>query len=240
MGDYVREKIGEEYLKPVLQVVRSEESEVRSNNLNFSLSTLNTPLFDKIDFEKLPNSFVIKCNHGCKWNYIIKDKNDFLNNQQIYNRAKQNITGWLEQEFWVWNGFEMQYKGIQPKILIEPLMIDEINTEPVKLNVYCFHGIPMYIIKIHNENEITIFNKNFFVTEDIFGFKEKNINEKFDNLSKQSIDLSINLSKNFAFVRVDWLIYQNKLYFEELTFTPYSGLLKFKSKKENFLLGKLV
>ncbi len=52
--DYVRERIGAEYLKPVLQVVRIEESGVRSNNLNFSLSTLNSPLFDKIDFDKLP------------------------------------------------------------------------------------------------------------------------------------------------------------------------------------------
>ena len=69
--DFVRERIGKEYLKPVLQVVRSEESGVRSNNLNFSLSTLNSPLFDQIDFDKLPDSFVIKCNHGCKWHYFI-------------------------------------------------------------------------------------------------------------------------------------------------------------------------
>ena len=47
--DYVKEKIGEEYLKPVLQIC---------NN------------FDEIDFDKLPNAFVIKCNHGCKWQFI--------------------------------------------------------------------------------------------------------------------------------------------------------------------------
>ena len=51
--DYVAEKSGEEYLKPVLQICDN---------------------FDQIDFEILPNSFVIKCNHGCKWHFIIKDK----------------------------------------------------------------------------------------------------------------------------------------------------------------------
>ena len=50
--DYVRELIGEEYLKPVLQICNS---------------------FEEIDFDKLPNRFVMKCNHGCKWHYIIKN-----------------------------------------------------------------------------------------------------------------------------------------------------------------------
>ncbi len=35
-----------------------------------------TTYFDQIDFDKLANSFVIKCNHGCKWQYIIKDKEE--------------------------------------------------------------------------------------------------------------------------------------------------------------------
>ena len=89
--NYVREKIGEEYLKPVLQICNS---------------------FDEIDWDKLSNSFVIKCNHGCKWHYIIKDKKEFLNTKSLFELVKRNITGWLEQEFWVFVGFELQYKGL--------------------------------------------------------------------------------------------------------------------------------
>ena len=80
--DYVREKIGEEYLKPVLQICDS---------------------FNEIDFAKLPNAFVMKCNHGCKWQYIIKNKEEFLNTPQLFEHVKKQMTGWLEQEFFTWN-----------------------------------------------------------------------------------------------------------------------------------------
>ena len=86
--DYVKEKIGEEYLKPVLQIC---------NN------------FDEINFDTLPNSFVIKCNHGCKWHFIIKNKEEYLRNKILVKITKQKITGWLEQDYSFWGGFEMQY-----------------------------------------------------------------------------------------------------------------------------------
>ncbi len=95
--DYVKEKIGEKYLKPVLQICNS---------------------FNEIDFEKLPNSFVLKCNNGCKWQYIIKDKENFLNNLKLFSALRRQMTGWLEQEFWCWGGFEIQYKNTKPQIII--------------------------------------------------------------------------------------------------------------------------
>ena len=52
-------------------------------------------------------------------------------------------------------------------------------------------------------------------------------------------NLSKGLSKDFNFVRVDWLIYNNRLYFNELTFTPYSGFIKF-DKKWNRRLGDMM
>ena len=66
--DYVAEKIGSEYLKPVLQICNSfNEIDCRSalpSRQKLDVSTC----FDQIDFDKLPDSFVIKCNHGCKRN----------------------------------------------------------------------------------------------------------------------------------------------------------------------------
>ena len=154
--DYVREKIGEEYLKSVLQIIPENKAGkctviARNNDISsdeaiqkevkqqtvdenlgnrqsksrldcradikMSSSARNdrelddvTTYFDKIDFDKLPNSFVIKCNHGCKWQYIIKNKNEFLNTKPLFELVKRNITGWLEQDFSFWGGFEMQYR----------------------------------------------------------------------------------------------------------------------------------
>ncbi len=237
--DYVRDCIGAEYLKPVL----SEESGVRSNNLNFSLSTLNSPLFDKIDFDKLPDSFVIKCNHGCKWHYIIKNKNKYLKNKRLVDITRRNITGWLEQDYSFWCGFELNYRGIEPKILIEPLLREEINTNPREIEVYCFNSQPKIFVnvKYKQKREICYYDENFNFIDLLLhpDGNNKIIKEKADDILYRTIDLSSRLSKDFSFVRVDWLIYHNKLYFNELTFTPYSGFIKF-DKKWNLKLGSKI
>ncbi len=217
--DFVREKIGDEYLKPVLQICNS---------------------FDEIDWDKLSNSFVIKCNHGCKWHYIIKNKEEYLKNKRLVEITRRNITGWLEQDYSLLNGFELNYRGIEPKILIEPLLRDSINKDSQTINVYCFNGYPEIIIKFYGNGAMSIFNKKLKHEENIFNFLEKNIITNIDDLVNQSFDLSEKLSKDFLFVRVDWIIYRNKLYFEELTFTPYSGFNPFIDKERNLELGKLI
>ena len=278
--DYVKEKIGEEYLKPVLQIIPNESHETvhchcEQVNDNSGLARQskdicqNTPdchdtqnevvsrndresnavsnYFDKIDFDKLSKSFVIKTNHGSKWHYIIKDREKFLQNERLFNIVKRNITGWLEQEYWVWNGFEMNYRNIEPKILIEPLLRDEINTEPIKINVYCFNGVPEIFIRFYDSNKMNIYDKNFEPMDNIFNFAEENIKCETGNIINQkkiSLEeisrLSKQLAKDFCFVRVDWMIYQNKLYFEELTFTPYSGFHNFEKPEYNLKLGELM
>ena len=250
---FVSDFIGAEYLKPALQIVRNEKLEVRSDN-SISNSSLLTPnLFDKVDFEKLPDSFVIKCAHGCKWHYIIKDKKDFLNNKRLFDIVKRNITGWLEQEFFPWNGFEMQYAklrrvklserekfqdAMEPKLLIEPFM-----RENRLIEVYCFNGIPKVFADIHLDKGVRIctYNEDFSYADLVLKPEDKELMKEFpaDEILKQSIDLSKKLSKDFRFVRVDWMIYQDKLYFEELTFTPYSGFSTF-DKKWNLKTGSWI
>ena len=200
--NYVRKTIGEEYLKPVLQVCNS---------------------FEDVCFEKLPNSFVIKCNHGSKWQFIIKNKEDYLQNKQLFDLTRKQMKGWLEQDYSFFGGFEMQYNGIKPRILIEPLMREDINKSSQEIDVFCIKGMPKLIVKIHNENEITVYDKDFKISKNIFENNKKMINIEADDLIKQTFDLSKKLAKGFLLVRVDWMIYQNKIYFEEMTFTPDSG-----------------
>ena len=273
--DYVAEKIGEDYLKPVLQIIPSlnfdchviarnnstlgdeviqgersqkavyKNSERKSNNeldCHVAIAPRNdgqlndvSTYFDQIDFDKLPNSsrvdfsqpkqdvttyynqidwdklpnaFVIKCNHGCKWHYIIKDKEEFLNTKPLLELVKRNMTGWLEQDYSFWGGFELNYRGIEPKILIEPLMRDEINKEPIKINLYCFNGVPKVIIKFFDTNKMSIWNEKFDPMENIFNFSEEIIKNNVDDYIKQTFDLSIKLSKDFDFVRTDWMIFR--------------------------------
>ena len=291
--DYVKERIGEEYLKPVLQIIPNESKETMrchceqvNDNLGLARQSgdishdipdcrvaqmtaaprLRFPkfqfrenrvlaeyndretndvsvYFDRIDFDKLPNSFVIKTNHGCKWQYIIKDKNEFLKNKRLFELVKKNMTGWLEQDYSFWGGFEMQYHGIEPKILIEPLLRDEINTAPREIEVYCFNGKPKIFVSVRyaEKREICYYDENFNYIDLILHPDGNNEikREKADDLINQTFDLSKQLSMKFAFVRIDWLIFQNKIYFNELTFTPYSGFIKF-NKKWNLKLGSWI
>ena len=190
--------------------------------------------FDRINWDKLPSAFVIKCNHGCKWQYIIKNKEELLKNKRLFELVKKNITGWLEQDYSFWGGFEMNYHRIVPKILIEPLLRDEVNTEPVKINIYCFNGMPKIVVKFFNEHKMSIWNENFEPIKNIFNFSEENIQCKIDDYINQIIVLSGQLAKDFCFVRTDWMVLENKLYFEELTFTPYSGFFKKFLKNSNY------
>ena len=292
--DYVKEKIGEEYLKPVLQIIPSCHSEnlenpngnsvdfqvvqnlintkskeekmlkhacinaeiqnekinktaVQHDNLPVDFTSKPTDVyFDRINWNKLPNSFVIKCNHGCKWQCIIKNKEEFLQNKRLFELTKQQITGWLEQDYSFWGGFELNYRNIEPKILIEPLMREEINIPLEDIHVYCFKGEPKIIVKFYNTKEMSIWNENLNSINDIFVSKNLIIKD-INTLTKQMfvllneiLRLSKQLSKDFNFLRCDWVIYQNKLYFEELTFTPYSGFMKFKTQKNGLEIGEML
>ena len=250
-----------------------------------------TTYFDQIDFDKLPNSFVIKCNHGCKWQYIIKDKEAFLQNKRLFDIVKRNMTGWLEQDYSFWGGFEMQYKTaklnhnviaskstsfqdlrgnpadlkeqnksqsdyhvnqnavvprkekyIEPKILIEPLMRENINVPSSEIQVYCFNGKPELILKLYNDEKssVCLYDKNINCIDDVFSAGDTKVMEKADENIKQAFDLSGKLSQNFNFVRVDWMLFKNKLWFEEFTFTPYSGFHKYKNKQIYKNLGNKI
>ena len=284
--DYVKEKIGEEYLKPVLQIIPNE-SHCHCEQTNDHLMSArqstdecnDTPdcrgtdkavvprlrfpkfqfrenrvlaeyndresgdvsiYFDKIDFYKLPCSFVIKTNHGCKWQYIIKNKEEYLKNKRLFEETRKQITGWLEQDYSFWGGFELNYRGIKPQIIIEEFLGND--TEIAKeLELYCFEGKVKVIKKIHNNpaEKISMLDENFSNLDFTFLEKEILFEDKVDLILKKAVALSEKLSEKFHFARLDWIIFKNKLYFNEITFTPYSGFIVF-DKKWNSKLGKLI
>ena len=92
-----------------------------------------------------------------------------------------------------------------------------------------------------NKREITFYNEDYSISDLVLHPDGNNIikNDKADKILKKAVELSRVLSKEFNFVRVDWLINNNKLYFNELTFTPYSGFIKF-DKKWNKKLGSWI
>ncbi len=217
---FVKDKIGGEYLKPVLQISRS---------------------FDEINFDALPDCFVIKCNHGCKWHFTIKNKIEFLNNKSLYALSEKYMSNWLKQTFFGWSDFETQYKNIPPEILIEPFLSENINEQPLEIEVWCFNGKAKIIQKYKNHKDdknrhriVSSFDENF----NRYDVKFLQTNEIIPSNPDEQLILAKKLSEiladNFKFVRVDWIINNNKLYFSEMTFTPYSGYIFFPENNDKF------
>lgn len=132
--EYIKETIGEQYLIPLLGVWNS---------------------FEDIEFNKLPNEFVLKTNHGSGTNLIVRDKKNLC-----FKEAKLNFDNWLKTNFAFKNGFEMQYFKIQPKIIAEKY-IESDNNNLMDYKFLCFDGKVHYCwvdSERHSDHRRNIYN----------------------------------------------------------------------------------
>ncbi len=186
-------------------------------------------VFDKpedIEWDKLPGEFVIKCNHGCGYNIICKDKTEL----DIVSTVEQ-LREWLNEDYWIRFG-EPQYKFIEKKILIEEYLGDDIQN----YCFFCFYGEfkAMYIPnnrKVLNEiyRYKDFYNKDF-VWQDITWLNHKHVpwNIEKPKCWDEMIKVSEEVSREFPFVRVDLYDKNGEVYLSELTFFPTGGYVRLK------------
>ena len=194
---------------------------------------------DEIDFNELPNKFVLKCNHGNAMNILCNNKSK-LNIKE----AKKHLDKWMKINYGL-VGFEFQYLNIKRKIFAEIYLMDDIQD----YKIYCFNGDPKFIrvqkylsdhsIKINNYynldwtlNEIESGIKNYVRKPDIKFEKPKNLD--------LMIEYSKQLSFEFSFVRVDFYEVNNTIYLGEMTFTPSNAVFGCKDKNQSLYLGKML
>ncbi|MCE7792391.1 glycosyl transferase [Salipaludibacillus sp. CUR1] len=214
--DWVKEQVGEEYLIPLLGV-------------------WNT--FDEIDFNELPNEFVLKTNHGTGTNLIVIDKSK-LNKLS----AKKKFDKWLQINYAFMSGFEMQYKEIKPKIIAEKYLTDN-EGELKDYKFLCFNGNVYYCwVNIEKDGEL---RRNIYDLDwELQPWTQHTIpNSDNPVLKPKNFDLMISivskLCKGFSHVRVDLYNVNGKVYFGEMTFTNGSGFKKIHPFKYNVMLGDL-
>ena len=216
---WIAEQIGERYLIPLLGVW---------NN------------FEEINFDLMPNRFVLKANHGCNWLIIVKDKAHF--NKEA---AKEKFKQWLNTNFAYCAGLELQYRDIPPKIIAEEYLEDESGAL-ADYKVYCFEGKPYCIEYFIDRFKKTGYKAIMFDLEwQPTGWtvdahhKPGTAIDKPLNLDEMLALASI-LCSGFHHVRVDFYIVNNKIYFGEMTFTSASGLEQFEPEEWNLKLGELI
>ena len=214
---YVADRIGEEYIIPTLGVWEK---------------------FNDIDFDSLPNQFVLKCTHDSASVVIVKDKDSFDR-----KNADEKLTKSLKTNYY-WYSREWVYKNIKPRIIAEKFMVDESGTELKDYKVYCFNGKP-HLIQV-DFGRFTHHERNLYDTEWNYIDKQieypKNPNviiQKPSNLDKMLV-LAEKLADGIPSVRIDFYSIDDRLYFGEITFYQEAGFAHFDPEEYEYELGEMI
>ena len=196
---------------------------------------------DEIEWKKLPNSFVMKWNYGCGFNIVCldKEKADVL---ELKNQMKK----WSKVRYYLPYS-EMQYKGVQKKIIVEKYLKPQHGKLPDDYKVYCFNGKAMYVMLcVGRENghaKYLYYDRNFQFMRD-FSYDGIDMPEDFELEKPEGYGALFfyaeKLSAPFKFVRADFYLVDGQVYFGELTFTPSAGLDAGRIPEVDNLFGKLL
>ena len=214
---YVASIIGEEYIIPTLGVWDD---------------------FNDIDFDSLPDQFVLKCTHDSGGLVICRDKSK-LDIEEVRRKIERS----LKCNFF-WIGREWPYKNVKPRIIAEKYMEESTGPELKDYKLYCFDGkIKFLYLSEGLENHETAHIN--YVTLDWKPAKYARSDyrefEKLPPKPKQNmIRLGEMLSKDIPFCRVDFYEINRRVYFGELTLFPGSGFTPFKEESHDREIGSML
>lgn len=184
---------------------------------------------DDIDFNRLPNSFILKTNNSSGQVIIVRDKHTDLNPE----KAKKELKKWLKQSYGSHNG-QLHYLKIKPLAFAEELLVDprvKEDESPIDYKFYCINGEPRYIFTINarkgDYHEGSFYDLEWHNISEKVMVKEStyygNVNLEKPEKLEDMLQLSRILSKDFPQVRVDFYEIGSKIYFGELTLTTGYG-----------------
>lgn len=215
----VSEIIGEDYLIPTYGVWNS---------------------FEEIDFSKLPEQFVLKCTHDSGGLVICKDKK-MLN----IDSAREKLETSLKSNYFLLSR-EWPYKNVKPRIIAEKYMEDQTYHELRDYKFFCFDGEPKVLFVATDRMNKTEETKFDFFDMDYnwLDFRNGHPNasrhpQKPDNFEEMRI-IAEKLSAGFPHMRVDLYDINGKVYFGELTFSHWGGLVPFEPNEWDYRLGKWI
>lgn len=217
--DYVSKIIGEEHVIPVLG---------KWDN------------FDEINFDELPNQFVLKCNHDCGGIVICRDKSQFDR-----EKAKQIINHHLKTNYY-WEHREWPYKNVKPVIFAEKYMVDESGYELKDYKWFCFDGEPKILFiaqdrsKPNEETKFDFYDMDFNLLPFTNGHPNSNTKRTRPQGFEEMKALASKLSAEFPHVRIDFYNINGQIYFGEYTLFHWSGFVKFEPNEWDYTLGSWI
>lgn len=195
-------------------------------------------VYDKaedINFEELPNKFVLKTNNAMGTNIFVNDKKSIDE-----SKIRSKLDNWLNKvPLQVWFGREWAYQDINPKIICEEF-IDSQGDDLIDYKFHCFSGNPK-IIQVSMEKEqghkINFYDQywNYIKVKHIYPTKGDSL--KKPHRLKDMLCIASDLSADFPYVRVDLYNIDEKIIFGELTFYTSAGFGKFEPNDLNVQMG---
>lgn len=194
-----------------------------------------------INWEKLPNRFVIKTNNASKTNIIVRDKSTL-----DIGKVNYKLEQWMKNNFGSANA-EYHYDNIKPRILIEKY-IDFKDDKPIDYKFFCFNGQPYFVYVIKDRDDYgynftrAIYDLNWkrIFIQNEFSEHDRLIHFDRPEYLEEMIEYAKILSRDFSFVRVDFYEIEDKVLFGEMTFTPRGGNNEIFSLGVQHMLGDLI
>ena len=215
--DYVKNKIGEEHVIPSLGVYDS---------------------YEDIDFNELPDQFVLKCTHDSGGIAICKDRSRF-----DFTEARKKLTRSLSRNYY-YLGREWPYKNVRPRILVEKYMENKNRSNLDVYKILTFNGIPKIIQTIQNDKtpmeSIDYFDCSWNKLDMRQDYPNSNNPLKKPACLNQMLQLAEELSKGTPFLRVDLYEIDGKVYFSEFTFYSDCGFAPFTPSDWDATLGSWI
>lgn len=216
--EYIAQELGEEYLIPLLGV-------------------WDNP--DEIDFDALPNQFVLKCNHNSGLGMCIcKDKSEL-----DISKVKVELRKGLKQDYYL-TGREWPYKDVPRKIIAEKYM-EDVSGDLKDYKFYCFNG-EMKFVMINSDRNTSrptradYFDWDFNWLDFTWGYSHAEVHPKKPEQFEKMVAIVEKLAKGLPHIRVDLYDCNGKIYFGELTFFDGSGFDKIEPLEWDYKIGKLL
>lgn len=216
--DYISKLIGEQYVIPLVGKGVYDK-------------------FDDIDFDTLPDQFVMKCNHDSGSKIIVTDKSKL-----DIRMARKKLTKRMKLNYYSL-GRDTQYRYIEPKIIIEKYMEDDSPENKGILCDYkfmCFNGEPkvMYIANDAGSIPTTdFFDMDFQHLPFYMHDPNAEITPAKPELFNEMKMLAKKLCADFPFVRIDFYLINHRIYFGEFTIIHNGGLYRTKPEEWELRLG---
>lgn len=214
--EFIKQKIGNDYLIPTIGIYENP---------------------DQINFNELPDKFVIKISNGSGTNILCTSKQTF-----DIKSSKRLLQKWMKRNGSMF-GREWVYRVHKPKIIIEEFLEVYDGSTPKDYKFMCFNG-KVKLIQLHNDrfgkHTNDFYDIHWNKTYIMQGVPNSNNKEPIPKKFSEMVNISETIAKDTKYCRVDLYYVNDKIYFGEITLYPTSGFCLFEDNKHDYMLGNWI